>query len=39
VIRFGVDEEQPDAIGAIYHQYRNQLLGLATLLSGSRSVA
>ncbi len=34
-----MDEEQPDAIGAIYHQYRNQLLGLATLLSGSRSVA
>jgi RNA polymerase sigma factor (sigma-70 family) len=34
-----VGEEQPDAIGAMYHQYRNQLLGLATLLSGSRAVA
>lgn len=32
-------EEQPDAIGAMYHQYRSQLLGLATLLSGSRAVA
>ncbi len=39
MIRFGVDDEQPDAIGAMYHQYRNQLLGLATLLSGSRAVA
>lgn len=39
MIRFGVGEEQPDAIGAMYHQYRNQLLGLATLLSGSRAVA
>lgn len=39
MIRFGVDDEQPDAIGVMYHQYRNRLLGLATLLSGSRAVA
>jgi RNA polymerase sigma factor (sigma-70 family) len=39
VIRLGVSDEQPDAIGAMYHQYRHQLLGLATLLSGSRAVA
>jgi RNA polymerase sigma factor (sigma-70 family) len=34
-----MDDEQGVAIGAMYHQYRNQLLGLATLLSGSRAVA
>jgi DNA-directed RNA polymerase specialized sigma24 family protein len=34
-----VDDEQSDAVGAMHHQYRNQLLGLATLLSGSRAVA
>lgn len=39
MIRFGVDDEQLDVIGAKYVQVRNQLLGLATLLSGSRSIA
>jgi len=39
VIRLDVDDEQPDAIGAIYHQHRRQLLGLATLLTGSRAAA
>jgi RNA polymerase sigma factor (sigma-70 family) len=39
VIRLDVGEEQPDAIGATYDRYRNQLLGLATLLAGSRNVA
>lgn len=39
MIRFGVDDEQPDGVDVMYRQYRNQLLGLATLLSGSRAVA
>jgi len=34
-----VDDEQPDAIGAMYQQFKNQLLGLATLLSGPRAIA
>ncbi len=34
-----VDEQPPDDVGGAYAQHRRQLIGLATLLTGSRAVA
>ena len=39
MIRLDVGNELPDEVGDIYARYRGQLIGLATLLSGSRATA
>ena len=39
MIRLDVGNELPDEVGDAYARYRGQLIGLATLLSGSQAIA
>ncbi len=39
MIRLDVGDELPDEVSDIYAQHRGQLIGLATLLTGSRATA